>query len=436
MASVPRVAFFTDTYSEINGVALTSRQLTSFAEPRAYPFLCVRGARASDVYETGNTTHVEMARGPCAFNLDKELWHDPFLFRHIRRISPVLRKFRPDVIHVVSPGDVSEIGVYLAKCLRVPLAISWHTNLHEFAAMRLGKLTGGNWPALSRITENRVLRAMVAFYRLGNVLFAPNEELVQMLQERTRKPVYLMKRGIDTNLFDPARRTVNDGVLRLGYVGRITPEKDVRFLRDLEMGLRRAGVPAFRFMVVGDGSERPWLQANLSNADLPGILRGAQLAEACANMDVFVFPSRTDTFGNVVLEAFASGVPAVVTDAGGPKFIVTPAVNGFVAATSDEFVEHTATLLGDATALQYGIRRSRIRCYPIVGLCIRKGLRRLSSGYSEFSVCPVAAARASAQPGAGFARGVPAAADNIRGAGVPFAERAAVFAVFNRHAVA
>lgn len=190
-------------------------------------------------------------------------------------------------------------------------------------------------------------RSSHSLLQLGDVLYAPNEELVEMLQRRTGRPVFPMKRGIDTELFTPSRRTVNDGVLRLGYVGRITPEKNVLFLRDLEAGLRIADVPPFRFLIVGDGSERDWLRQNLAAADLPGILRGEQLAEAYANMDVFTFPSRTDTFGNVVLEAFASGTPAVVTDAGGPKFIVREGVSGFVARTDSEFIGHTARLLRD-----------------------------------------------------------------------------------------
>jgi glycosyltransferase involved in cell wall biosynthesis len=193
-----------------------------------------------------------------------------------------------------------------------------------------------------------MLNIVLAFYSMGNVLYAPNDELVRMLRERTNKPVFLMKRGIDTQLFNPARRAVDDGILRLGYVGRITPEKSVRFLRDLEVALLAAGVPPFRLLVIGDGSERDWLIENLAAADIPGIERGEDLARSYANMDVFVFPSRTDTFGNVVLEAFASGVPAVVTDAGGPKFIVNHGVSGFVAHSDTEFIEHTANLLRDA----------------------------------------------------------------------------------------
>jgi len=347
--SIPRVAFFTDTYTEINGVALTSRQLAAFATRRGYPFLCVRGAVKSGRIQEESTTHLELARGPLALTLDKDLWHDAALWRHQARVAHAIREFKPDLIHVVSPGDVSEIGVYLARKLKLPLAISWHTNLHEFGAMRLGKLLG--WMAqnprksLVRFSERKMLDALMWFYRLGDVLYAPNEELVEMLRDRTRKTVFLMKRGIDTALFNPSKRTVSDGMLRLGYVGRITPEKNVRFLCDLENGLRAAGVPDFRFLVVGDGSERAWLQKHLASADLPGILRGEPLAEACANMDVFTFPSRTDTFGNVVLESFASGTPAVVTDAGGPKFIVNEGVSGFVARSDAEFIERTAQLL-------------------------------------------------------------------------------------------
>ncbi len=356
MTSVPRVAFFTDTYNEINGVALTSRQLTSFASRRGYPFLCIRGASglndATRICHEGATTHLQLARGPLSFDLDKGLRHDPALWRHQPRVAEALEEFQPDIVHVVSPGDVSEVGVYAAKRMKFPLAISWHTNLHEFGAMRLARVldcTGEEArKRIADLSEATILSAMIAFYKLGDVLYAPNDELVEMLRERTQKPVFLMKRGIDTEFFRPERRTVSDGVLRLGYVGRITPEKNVRFLRDLELALQANGAPPFRFLIVGDGSERDWLAQNLAAADLPGVLRGEALAEAYANMDIFTFPSRTDTFGNVVLESFASARPAVVTGAGGPKFIVRHGISGFVARDDAEFIAHTASLLSDA----------------------------------------------------------------------------------------
>jgi glycosyltransferase involved in cell wall biosynthesis len=349
--SVPRVAFFTDTFTETNGVALTSRQLERFAFRRNYPFLCVRGAPRTNLSRDGSVTSIELGRGALGFSLDAGLRHDLFLWRHYSYVVAAIREFKPHIIHVVSPGDTSEIGVYVAKRLKIPLAISWHTNLHEFAAMRFGKMLG--WmPAKLRsgvlkFSESQVLNAVLAFYRLGDMLYAPNTELVDMLAERTGKPVFLMKRGIDTDLFTPVKRTSSDRVLRLGYVGRTTPEKSVRFLREIETALTGIGVPPFRFLIVGDGSERQWLSRNLRAADLPGVLRGEELARAYANMDVFVFPSRTDTFGNVVLEAFASGIPAVVTSEGGPKFIVRDGVSGFVASSDREFIDLTARLLRD-----------------------------------------------------------------------------------------
>jgi phosphatidylinositol alpha 1,6-mannosyltransferase len=359
--SPTRVAFFTDTFQEINGVALTSRQFTDFARRHQLPFLCIRTGLENRTSQLDTVTHVEAKRGPFAFKLDHNLSYDAALWRHAKHVEAAVRAFQPDVIHIVSPGDVSSIGAYLAWRLKVPLAMSWHTNLHEYAGMRLDRALpwlptrGRAWAAST--SESVTLRACLAFYRLGAVLYAPNAELAVMLRERTGKPVFLMKRGVDTELFRPSRRTVDDDVLRLGYVGRITPEKSVRFLKELETGLKAAGAPPFRFLVVGDGAERDWLRRNLDSADLPGIHRGEELARDYANMDVLTFPSRTDTFGNVVLEAFASGVPAVVTDAGGPRFIVNHDRSGFVARTNSEFIQLTARMLRD-TALRSRMARA------------------------------------------------------------------------------
>jgi glycosyltransferase involved in cell wall biosynthesis len=147
-----------------------------------------------------------------------------------------------------------------------------------------------------------------------------------------------MQRGVQTDLFSPSRRSVQDGVFRIGFVGRLSPEKNVRFLSKLERALAARGAKNFRFLIVGDGSEKAWLQSNLKNADFTGVLRGEALADAYANMDLFVFPSTTDTFGNVVLEALASGVPAIVTDSGGPKYLVQHGLSGFIAETEQDFI--------------------------------------------------------------------------------------------------
>src|SRR5712691_11102227 len=138
-----------------------------------------------------------------------------------------------------------------------------------------------------------------------------------------------MRRGVDTTLFSPTKRDVRDGTFRFGFVGRLSREKNVRLLPRLEQALLAAGHAQFRFLIVGEGVERPLLDQQMQCADFTGVLHGESLARAYANMDLLVFPSETDTFGNVVQEALASGTPALVSSGGGPKFIVRPGISGF-----------------------------------------------------------------------------------------------------------
>jgi glycosyltransferase involved in cell wall biosynthesis len=236
--------------------------------------------------------------------------------------------------------------------LKLPLALSWHTNLHEFAARRAGRsLSRLGEPvseSLARAAERFVLDRVCWFFGRGALLFAPNPELIAMLRNRTGEPVYPMGRGIDTRLFAPERRCRDDRAIVLGYVGRLMPEKNLRILPRVAAALRRRGIYNFRFQITGAGSERQWLEAHLPEAEFTGVLTGEALARAYANLDIFLFPSRTDTFGNVVQEALASGVPAVVTDAGGPRFIVREGVSGLVAADDEAFCELAAVLASDA----------------------------------------------------------------------------------------
>ena len=348
MTHPPRVAFFTDSFHEVNGVALTSRQFEAFARRRGLPFLSVHCGAQNFVAMAEPAWTFELQRGRAAFGLDRDLFCDPLLHLQRERVEEVIRDFRPDLIHITGPGDVGTLGAWLAHSLRVPLAASWHTNLHEFAARRLERMFSALPRAfrqgLSRHVENAVLSCVLRLYQLGKVLFAPNPELVELLSERTERPTFLMERGIDTDLFSPEKRDRAERPLTLGFVGRITPEKGVRFLAEVERALLAAGFCDFRFVIVGGGSEQPWLAQHLWHAEFPGVLSGERLARAYANMDIFVFPSHTDTFGNVVLEAMASGVPAVVTPDGGPKFLVRSGETGFVAADAPSFLRHVVEL--------------------------------------------------------------------------------------------
>jgi phosphatidylinositol alpha 1,6-mannosyltransferase len=343
MTSQPRIALFCETFHEINGVALTARQLVDFAKRRARPFLTVLGGPRLAQFVDGSVTRLELPRSWASFGIERDLRYDLFLWRHRDEVRRALAKFRPDVIHVTSPGEFGQLGAYLAHTLRIPLVASWHTNLHQFAARRLQKLLGFLPPRYSEgVTswaERAALVPLLRFYRIARVTLAPTPGQVRWLEDSTGRPAFLMPRGVDCEQFHPRQRSVKDGVLRLGYVGRLTPEKRVRFLLDIERALVAAGHKNFSILVVGDGNERPWLERHLRHAVFTGVLRGQFLAEAYANMDLFVFPSRTDTFGNVVQEAAASSVPAIVTSEGGPKHLVAHGASGFIAETDSDFLQ-------------------------------------------------------------------------------------------------
>jgi phosphatidylinositol alpha 1,6-mannosyltransferase len=358
MPFTPRVAFFTDSFHEVNGVALTSRQFEAFARRRQVPFFSAHAGSASKTYTDGAVTSYEIRRSNAAFNLEStsELSFDPLIGRNRSRLLYALGAFQPDLIHVTGPGDFGMLGAWVAWKLDIPLAASWHTNVHEYAGRRIQKLLGflpeKSLVAVSSAAERSALTGAAAFYKLAKLLFAPNCELLDMLHQETGLPCFLMQRGVDNDLFTPAKRDSGAHAFTIGYVGRLSTEKNVRFLADIEKALLAAGKTDFRFLIVGSGNEREWLQTNLLHAEFAGVLRDEELARAYTRMDVFAFPSFTDTFGNVILEALASGVPAVVTSVGGPKFLVQSGVTGFIASDDAEFVRYILSLITDTELLQ------------------------------------------------------------------------------------
>ncbi|HEY8998035.1 MAG TPA: glycosyltransferase [Edaphobacter sp.] len=333
---IPRVAYMPDSFHEVNGVAHTSRNFVAYAERHALPFLCIRaGTREQQFQQSGELRTLELRRSRASIRMEKDLDFDPLFWRYANVIQRELERFAPDIIHITGPSELGIFGAWFAWQMGIPLAASWHTNVHEYAARRMGwitnKLAARYGDVISQKVEDGSLWATSRFYSLAKVLYAPNDELCRMLEHTTR-PCYLMQRGVETAQFTPSNRTrpLDDPTLVLGYVGRLSVEKNVALLARIEGELLAQGITGFRFLIVGHGDEEPMLRASLHQADFAGVLRGADLARAYADMDVFVFPSYTDTFGNVVLEALSSGVPAVVTPGGGPKYIVRDRQTGFV----------------------------------------------------------------------------------------------------------
>jgi phosphatidylinositol alpha 1,6-mannosyltransferase len=342
MTQVPRVALLCETFHEINGVALTARQFVAYARRQNFPLLAIHGGKQPGVYLEGSVRRIELRRSWLSVSIERDLEFDFAFCRYCNRIRAELLVFQPDLIHITSPGELGELGVYLSRKLNIPLVASWHTNFHQFVARRLQKLidflpVGISQPAVEW-AQRQGLRVLLGFYRFAAVTLAPTPDQVIWLQQRLGKPSFLMPRGVDPERFHPKHRTLSDGVLRLGFVGRITPEKGVRLFQTIERALEEGGVRTFRIVIVGAGSEVAWLRRRLKHAEFTGVLRGEELARAYANMDLFVFPSKTDTYGNVIQEAAASGVPAVVTNQGGPQHLVVAGETGFIARDDSEFV--------------------------------------------------------------------------------------------------
>src|ERR1051326_4728601 len=181
MKAEPRVAFFTDSYLEVNGVAHTSRMLAAFARRRDLPFLCVhaaeQGAQEPLVIDEGSLRRLGLPRTKIGFRLDADMRFDLLMLRHARLTLETVRQFNPDVIHITGPNDVGLLGAYVAHKLRLPVVMSWHTNVHEYAGRRLAKLLpflpDVRRVSLARAAETASLKLTMLFYKVGKVLLAP-----------------------------------------------------------------------------------------------------------------------------------------------------------------------------------------------------------------------------------------------------------------------
>ncbi len=345
---MPRIAFLPDSFHEVNGVAHTARQFVAFAQRRGIPMLCVRAGGLEDkLIQQGSVSILQLDRGHWAVRMEQDLSFDPFFFRHAQAVGRALDRFRPDLIHITGPSELGLFGAYFAWRRGIPLAASWHTNVHQYAGRRLLRHT----QALGRFSigtataaESVSMAVLTRFYRRADVIYAPNRQLCALLQAQVGRPCHLMQRGVDTALFTPANRSRrNADPLTLGFVGRLSVEKNVALLPGIHRDLLAGGLNP-HWVIVGHGAEERHLRQQLgAAATFAGVLRGKELAAAYADMDLLVFPSHTDTFGNVVLEALASGVPAIVTPDGGPAHIVQDGLTGCI--VSDPGFATAITLL-------------------------------------------------------------------------------------------
>ena len=306
-----RIAIVSETFPpEINGVALTVAGLAQGLRDSGHAVQIVRPRQpdADDAGADAESILVRGARLPRYPGLQ-------FGLPNARRLRRLWKGERPDAIYVATEGPLGYSALRAVRSLGIPASTGFHTRFDDFARhYGFGFLTPVVFAYLRR------------FHRQGAATLVPTVELRDFLIDNKFGNVVLLRRAVATALFSPARRDealraqwcLQPNQLALIYVGRIAPEKNlalaVRAFREIQKLHRDA-----RYVFVGDGPAHAALAAENPDFIFAGIQREAELARHFASADLFVFPSLTETFGNVTIEALASGLPTVAFDYGAAR---------------------------------------------------------------------------------------------------------------------
>ena len=322
-------AWFTDTLEDVNGVATTIRKMTAAGAAAGKDLIVVTSRNELQVTDIP----IQNFKPIGEFELP-EYELQKLSFPPILQMLDYIQRERFTEIIISTPGPIGLTALLAAKMLNLQTSGIYHTDFPQYVRI----LTEDSF------LESVTWRYMHWFYGQLDTVFVNSEEYRESWIKRGFDPAKLriFPRGLDTELFHPARRdpaffqafAPTNGQVRLLYVGRISREKDLDLLAQAYRRLREEGLPV-QLVMVGHGPYSKAFSELLPEAIFTGYLRGKDLAAAYASSDVFVFPSTTDTFGNVVIEAQASGIPVVVSDSGGPKELVENNANGLVTKSHD-----------------------------------------------------------------------------------------------------
>lgn len=332
-----RVALLLDTFHEVNGVANTYRRFWNFCEEGQLPIDFYVYGKENAVLGNDKTRLFQFKPG-ISWRYYEDLRLDLFPNRNLRS---TLDANNYDVFHVAAPGSLGLAGLRAAKRSRRRVIGAFHTKLAEYAGHMSPRL-------VSKLTEGFGWGVLKYFYNRCDLILPTTPMMGSYLETNgIRKPWKIFSRGVDSKLFSPRRRKrAKKDEPTILYVGRLSEEKNLPMLAQAMSRLWQRGIK-FKAKFVGDGPLRGSLETRLPNAEFLGYLHGEDLANTYANADVFAFPSRTDTFGNVVLEAMASGLPSVVASKQGPGEVIRNGQDGVLAESLEDFEGALLTLIRD-----------------------------------------------------------------------------------------
>jgi glycosyltransferase involved in cell wall biosynthesis/predicted metal-dependent phosphoesterase TrpH len=330
----PRVAIVADGIGAMHGVTRTIEEIRE------------RGVEGFEIEVIGTDRNVDRRLAAVA---DVEIPHYPGMEIGVPSLPAAVEAIahgRYDLIHVCAPGPSGVAAALLARAMETPLVGSYHTELAAYAGLRSGD------PAL----EMTAALVVAAFYAQCRLVLSPSAAADDALAALGIAPGRVVRwdRGVDTGRFDPALRdeSLLPGALRVLYAGRVSKEKNIDLLADA-FALAHERDPRLHLVIAGGGPEQPRLSERLGErATFVGWLEGSALAAAYASADVFCFPSETDTFGQVVLEAQASGLPVLAVDAGGPRELITDGVDGLLRAPRAQDLAEALLLLAGSPQLR------------------------------------------------------------------------------------
>jgi glycosyltransferase involved in cell wall biosynthesis len=335
-----KIAFFTDTfYPEVNGVANTLKRFTHYLEGQDITYKVFAPDSVSTEYVSD---HIHRFKS-LSFFLYPEC---RFAIPNILKLKSEMEQFSPDLIHVATPFTMGLSGVYFAKKFNIPLVGSYHTDFNDYLQYYdLQFLAKPLW------------KYMKWFHRSFEKLFVPSIDSFEKLNSHGFKNLEIWPRGVDCQHYHPNyeneitrnRYAISEKFI-LTYVGRLAPEKDLKTLMKIAGSLPPNINEQVHWLIAGDGPLLAELQmATLPNMTFTGYLKGVELAEIYSATDLFIFPSPTETFGNVVLEALASGTPVIGANAGGVKSIISSGTNGYLCepGNAEDFIKHIVQLLGN-----------------------------------------------------------------------------------------
>jgi glycosyltransferase involved in cell wall biosynthesis len=338
------VTLVTETYPpEVNGVAMTLQRLTNGLAARGHRVEVVRPRQHGETEGLLGAASGESAGKDTGTGSGVAQWLVPGapipFYTTLRLGLPVQgalmkrwREARPDVVHVATEGPLGLAALNAAKKLRLPVTSSFHTNFHQY---------GGHYGL--RFGRDLALRYLRWFHNQTRCTLAPTDAMCAQLAADGFERLGTLARGVDAALFSPAKRSeelrgrwgAGAGDPVVIYVGRIAAEKNLAEAVEAFLAMQTVE-PRAKFVLVGDGPERAGLEQRHPEFHYAGMRKGAELAAHYASADVFLFASVTETFGNVVTEALASGLVVVAYDYAATRQHVIHGRNGYAARFADK----------------------------------------------------------------------------------------------------